>query len=136
MRGGAFFDSEAKFSGHKRLDSVEEKVVELGTRLAPDLDGVLEALRRDQSGARAFALKQRVRADRRAMEEDEIAVGLDLLYCVDNGLRGVVRRRENFQHAQTLSRRIDPDAVGEGAPSVDGDAQRLGRTGHGIGELA
>ena len=43
--------------------AVEEEVVELGAGLAADLDGVFESGGGDQSGARAFAFKQRVGAD-------------------------------------------------------------------------
>ena len=52
----------------------------------------------------------------------------DFVEGFDDGLRGIGRRRENFQHAETAG--VDPHTVGEGAAGVDGDAEGLGATGH------
>jgi hypothetical protein len=53
----------------ERLDAVEEEIVELGTGLPSDLDGVFETGGGDQRGAGAFAFEQRVGADGRAVQD-------------------------------------------------------------------
>jgi hypothetical protein len=50
----------------------------------------------------------------------------------DDGLGGISGCRKHFEHAKAAA--ISPDAVGEGASSVDGDAERLGAAGHGLSE--
>ena len=127
------FDAEAEIFGDQRLDAVEEKIVELGAGLASDFDGVFESGGGDEGGARAFALEQRVGADGGAVEEDEFAVADaqsfvdDLAEGFDDGLRGIGGRGKNFEHAEAAC--VEPDAVGEGAAGVDGDAERLGGRG-------
>jgi hypothetical protein len=64
------------------------------------------------------------------VEEDEIFAGRDFVDCLDDGLGGVGRGGENFEHAEAAGCGIDPDTVSEGASSVDGDAQGLGAAGH------
>ena len=54
---------------NQRLHAIEEEVVKLGPRLAADLDGVLKARGSDERDARAFALQQRIRADRGAVQQ-------------------------------------------------------------------
>ena len=130
VAGGAFFDAEAEIGGDQRLDAIEEEIVELGARLASDLDGVFESGGRDQSGARAFAFQQSVGADGGAVQDDEFAVVIDFAEGFDDGLGGIGWRGENFQHAQAAA--VDPDTVGEGAAGVDGDAEGLGAAGHGV----
>ncbi len=129
VAGGAFVDAEAEIFGDQRLDAVEEEVVELGAGLASDFDGVFEAFRGDQGGARAFAFEQRIGADGGAVEEDEVAFVRDFLKGFDDGLRGIGGSRKDFQHAEAAA--LSPDAVGEGAAGVDGDAEGLRAAGHG-----
>ena len=53
---GALLHAEAQIGSYQRFYSIEGKIVEFGTRLPPDLDGILETAGRDQRHASAFAL--------------------------------------------------------------------------------
>ena len=70
VTGGAFVESEAQVGGNQRLNTIEEQIVEFRPGLAADLDGIFETCRGNQSYARAFALQQSVRADRRAVQQN------------------------------------------------------------------
>ena len=61
----------------ERLDAIEEEIVELGTRLPSNLDGVFEPGSRHQRGARAFAFEQRIRADGSAVKKNELRFSSD-----------------------------------------------------------
>ena len=128
--GTAFVDSKAKFFRYEWLDAIEEEVVELGTGLTSDFDGVFEARCRHQSRAGSFALEECIRADSGAMQQDESSRWRDLLHCVDDRSRGIGRCRENLQHLEIASLRINPDAIGESASGIDGDPNRLGGARH------
>src|ERR1022692_3502783 len=125
----ARYNCMAYANGDERFDAVEEEVVEFGAGLASNFDGVFEAFRGDEGGARAFVFEKRVGADRGAVEEDEFAFVGDFAEGFDDGLGGIGWRGENFEHAQATC--VDPDAVGKGAAGVDGDAEWLGAAGHG-----
>ncbi len=129
VAGGAFVDTEAEIFRDQWLDAVEEEIIELGAGLASDFDGVFEAFGGDECGAGAFAFEQRVGADGGAVEEDDVAFGSDFLECFDDGLRGIGGGRKDFQHAEAAV--FSPDAVGEGAAGVDGDAEGLRAARHG-----
>ena len=60
---------EAQVARHERPRQLEDEVVEVVAALAADLDRVAEALRREQRRARALALDQRVRDERRAVHD-------------------------------------------------------------------
>ncbi len=103
--------------------------VEVGARLAAQLDDVLEALRGDEHGARAVALQQRVGRHGRAVRErlDLLGVRAGLLQRrLDGGehaLRLVLRRRRRLGRDQPAPG--GDDGVREGAADVD--AQEHGR---------
>ena len=97
--------------------------VEVGARLAAELDDVLEAGGGDEDGARRLALEQRVRGDRGAVGE-----GLDL---AGGGVRALERGAHGGEDALALVvrggrglRRDQPPAggdhgIGEGPSDVD-----------------
>jgi hypothetical protein len=101
------------------------EAVEIGPRLAAELDDVREALGRDEHGACATAFEQRVRRDRHPVGE-----GLDLGGA---GARALQRRAHGVHDALGLVvgrgrrlRRHEPPAgrehrVGEGSADVDAE---------------
>ena len=89
VAGGAFFDAEAKIGRDQRFDAVEEEIVELGASLASDFDGVFETGGGDQSGARAFAFQQSVRADCGAVQDYQFTFERDFAERFYDGLGGV-----------------------------------------------
>ncbi len=113
--------AESQFGGNERLHAIEEEVVEPGTGLAADLDDIFETRGGDQGDARAFALKDGVRADGGAVQEDDGGLASDLTNRFGDRLRGIGGRGEDLQEADTPA--LDPDAVGEGAAGIDGDAE-------------
>ena len=76
---GALCDSEAEGLRDQRFDPIEEKIVELGTGLAADLDGVFETFGCDQGNAGAFSLEDRIRADGGSVKKSDGRIGSDLL---------------------------------------------------------
>ncbi len=55
---GTLRHSKAQIRRHQRLDRVKEEVIELGTSLPPDLDGILKSRRRYKGYAGSLALQQ------------------------------------------------------------------------------
>jgi hypothetical protein len=55
------------------------------------------------------------------MQQNDCGFAGDLANSIGDGLRWIRRRGENFQEADTST--LDPDAVGEGAAGIDGDAE-------------
>ena len=61
--------ADAPLGRHQRRRMGRAQAVEVGARLAAELDDVLEALGGDERRARALALQQRVGRDGRAVRE-------------------------------------------------------------------
>jgi|GEM_PF-4853050 len=112
----------------QRLGPVEEKIIEFEPRLPPNLDGIFKAGSRNQSRPRAFAFEQSIGADGRPVQQNQVSRRIDLFQRIKDRQRGIARRRENFHHAQTPA--LDPHAIRERSPRIDGDAQRLGAARH------
>ena len=121
VAGGAFVDAKTQIGGNQGFYTIEKEIIKFGTGLAADLDGVFKTGGGDQRHARAFALQQSIRANRRAVQKDSRSARPDLFQGLDNCLRGIGRRGENFEHAYLPA--LHPDAVGEGAAGVDGDVE-------------
>ena len=115
-------DAEAHTTLHQRRHTFECKVVKLRPILAADLDGVFKARGSNESYARAFALQQRVCADGGSVQQSHAAGSSDLRKRLGYGLRGIGRRGEDLDHAWPAA--LHPDAVGEGATGIDGNAER------------
>src|SRR5690606_10190831 len=96
---------------------------ELGSRLGADLEHVAEAATDDEQRARAFALEERVRRERRAHAD---LAGRDRLVRAEPeqlpnaDQRGIVRR-QHFQHTELAGLPIVQDAVRERSTPVDPD---------------
>ena len=129
--GGAFVDAEAEVFGDQRLDAIEEEVVEFGAGLASDFDGVFETCVVTSAVRAPFRSSSVLVPTVVPWRRMKFSSWRDLFYRFEDGLGGIGGRRKNFQHFQAMRFRIDPDAVGEGAAGVDGDAEGLGRVGHG-----
>ena len=115
---------------HQRLGSSRLERVELGPRLAADLEHVLEAARGEQHDARAAALEQRVGRHGRAVVQPRRGRRRPAGASPSrDGARRVVGRRAQLQHAQAAARQRDE--VGEGAAGVDPDDDRSARSGVG-----
>ena len=69
VREHALGHVEAQMARHERLRQFDHQVVEVVAVLAPDLERVAEALRRDQRGRGRAALDDRVGHERRAMDD-------------------------------------------------------------------
>ena len=121
--------ADAPVRGHERRRVRRAQPVEVGTRLAAELDDVLEAAGGDEHRARAVALEQRVGRDGGAVRErlDLPGVRAGLLQRrLDGGehaLRLVLRRRRRLRRDQPAPG--GDDGVREGAADVD--AQEHGR---------
>ena len=66
---GAPANADAALERHERRRVLGARPVEVRSRLPTEVEDVLEALVRDERRARAAALEQRVRRDRRAVRE-------------------------------------------------------------------
>ena len=92
--------------------------VERGAVLAPQVQQVLEARVRDERRARALALEQRVRRDRRPVREAIDALGADRARGRDDGLL-LLRRRRNLRRADLAV--AEEDGVGERSSYIDAE---------------
>ena len=69
VRAGSTTDPDAALERHERRRMLGARPIEVRARLAAEMQDVLEALVRDERGARPAALEQRVRRDRGAVGE-------------------------------------------------------------------
>ena len=91
LRAHPLAHGEAQVARDERLRPPLGQVVERGAVLAGELDQVAEAGGRDERGARAAALEQRVGGDRHAVRERAHGPRVDPLERVQHALR-LVRR--------------------------------------------
>ena len=117
----ALGNAEAKGRGDKAFGSGLKPVVEFGTSLTADGDGVFESLRGDEGDACAFALEHGVGANGGAVADDDCGFGGELAKAVEYGLAGVVRRGEDFEGDEFSI--AQGDAIGEGSAGIDGDTR-------------
>ena len=94
MRPAALVDREAQLGRHERGRVRGAEPVEVGARLAADLDDIGEASGREQGRPRRPALEQRVGRDRRAVREGLDGAGFDR--------RAGERLRDRGDHADGL----------------------------------
>ena len=66
---------ETQVARHQRIGSAYAPVVEVGPVLPSDLEDIAEARGNDQGSLCALALKERVRRDRRSVDEEVDPVG-------------------------------------------------------------
>ena len=69
VRPGSTADPDAALERHERRRMLGARPIEVRARLATEVQDVLEALVRDERGARPAALEERVGRDRRAVGE-------------------------------------------------------------------
>lgn len=105
---------------NKWFNSVEEQIVELGTRLPSYFDDIFEPLGGDQRDARTISLKQRVGSNRGAVQQNKSSTRIDLFQGLKDGLRRIGRSRKDLQSVDGTA--IDPNAIGESATRVDRNA--------------
>ena len=109
-------NADAALERDERLGMLGAGPVQMRARLAPEVEQVLEALRRDECRPGAAALEERVRRDRRPVRE-----AVDL---------GGAHRRRSLEHRLLLARASrhlrgpdlavrDEHGVGEGPADVD-----------------
>lgn len=130
VAGGPFRDAKPQIVQHQRFYALKEEIVEPGSRLPANLNGIFESGGCDQRYARAFAFQERVGADGGSMQQYKAVGDANSLQCGSDCLGWVGRSRKHLQHPQAAI--FSPHAVGEGATGVDGDAERFlsGRTFH------
>src|SRR5690606_8242332 len=116
----ATIDPDAVLTRHERWGTRAVKCVELRSVLSPDLDHVLEAAVRDQHDAGAAALEQRVRRDRRSVNQQCcVAPGTQRLEGSVHGARRILRRRGHLRDAQRAVGHCD--GIRERAARIDSD---------------
>ena len=114
VTGGAFVDAETQIGRNQGFNAIEEEIVELGTGLAADLNGVFETCGGDQRHARAFALQQSVRADCGAVQKDSrsappIFSRASTIACDGSaGVEKTLSMRTCPRSAQTQSVKVPP----------------------------
>ena len=114
---------EAQVARDERLGPALGEVVERRAVLARELDQVAEALGRDERGARAAALEQRVGGDRHPVGEGGHVGGVDRLQRVHHALRLVIGRTRDLARDHALS--VERHEVGERTPHIDADPDHL-----------
>src|SRR5207248_9866358 len=107
------------------------EVVQVGSRLTPDLEQIAEASGGDQADLRAAMLQQRVGGDGTAMAKVHHVVDSDAIVAerqrnpLHDRLGGVARRRRDLMHRQTSRRLIEKVDVGKRAANVYTNADPL-----------
>ena len=121
-------DRHRPVAGDQRRRLLELRVVERRPHLARDLEQVAEALGRDEAAARDLPLDDRVRRDRRRVDDEadlpgrHAALGERALDGVHEALGGIGRRRQHLRDRDGAGLLVDQGRVGEGAADVDGHA--------------
>ena len=116
---------------------LELRVVERRPHLARDLEQVAEPVGRDEAAARDLALDDRVRRDRRRVEDEadlrrgRLAVGERPLDRVHEALGRVGRRREHLRDRDPPGLLVDQGGIGERAADVDGETNAHTRSSAG-----
>jgi hypothetical protein len=101
-------------------------IVEIGTSLAGDGEGVFESCSGDESDARPFALEQCVGGNGGAVADFDGCVRSkrgDLRDGFKDGAAGIVGSGGEFENADAAPDAVD--AIREGATGVDGDGEVL-----------
>ena len=119
-RSDALGDLEAVLARHQRLGMVGLQIVDLGSRLAADLQQVLEAGRSDERNLASAPLDQRVGCNRGAVgEEGQATLGGERTQALQNCARGIVGRGGDLVRARLAGRLVHQKEVGESAADVD-----------------
>ena len=111
--------AEPSRGGHRRLGLARLERVQLGPRLATDLEDVLEAMGGEQHDARPTALEQRIGRDGGAVVQARGAPRAQAPQAFTHRARRVVGRGAQLQHRQPSP--DEGDEVGERAARVDAD---------------
>ena len=119
VRAHALAHGEAQVARHERLGAALGEVVERGAVLARELDQVAEALGRDERGARAAALEQRVGGDRHPVRERRDVGGLDGLEAAHHALGLILGRARHLGGHDTPA--IQRHQIGEGSSNIHTD---------------
>src|SRR5262245_26776811 len=113
---------DATGARHQRLGSSGLEVVELGTRLAADLEKILETPGGEQDDARAAPFEQRVRRHGRTVVQARCGPGDQLAEPLGHRTCRVGGRRAHLQHEQAPP--DEGDEIGERAAGVRADDDR------------
>ena len=116
VRAHPLAHGEAQVARHERLGTALGEVVEGGAVLARELDQIAEALRRDERGARAAALEQRVGGDRHPVRERRDVGGVDGLEAAHHALGLILRRARHLGRHDTPA--IQRHEIGEGSSNI------------------
>src|SRR5262249_24477654 len=130
-------DFETQMPRHERRGLIDEQVVHVVAALAPNLDGVAESRRGEETGARTLTLDEGVGGERRPVDERAHVGGRAARviqhadHALLDGLRGILGRGEELAEGEGARAVVDPDQVREGAADVHADARLPGERCHG-----
>jgi hypothetical protein len=120
---------EPEVPRHERGGRVDEEIVHVIPAFAADLEGIAEPRRGEEPRLGALALDQRIRGQRRAVDEGGHARGVapglveQGQHPLLDGLGRLLGRRQELADAHGARPLIDQHEVGEGAADVHSDAR-------------
>ena len=113
---------------HQRVGAAHEQVVGVVAQFRADFLHVAEALRREEAGRHAAPLDQRIRDQRRAVDDvphlgrRDTVLRQQSAHAVQHRLFGRMRRGQHLAVEQATVARIQHHQIGEGAADIDADA--------------
>jgi hypothetical protein len=113
--------AKAQLARHQTYRDRRKPVVELGPRLAPDGNRVLEARGRHKGDARTLPLEHGIGADCSAVANIEGPASTNLRQCIEDRPRRIRWSGEDFEHLELAAR--DIDTVRERAAGINRYAQ-------------
>ena len=130
LRIDPFGDLEPPAPRHQHRRRVLQQIVKIGARRTAQFQDVAHAARRDEAGARALVLQQRVGDHRGGMRQQRHigridAVGIQTLAdAVDHRLAEILRRGRQLGDGDAAGVLLHQGDVGEGAADIDADPPR------------
>ena len=130
LRIDPFGDLEPPAPRHQHRGRILQQIVQIGARRPPQFQDIAHAARRDEAGARALVLQQRVGDHRGGMRQQRYigridAVGIQpLADAVDHRLAEILRRGRQFGDGDAAGVLLHQGDVGEGAADIDADPPR------------
>jgi hypothetical protein len=130
IRSQPLCELEPSFARHKWLGEPEEKVVELVTTLATDLQNISETAGRQKSRFRSFALDKSIRHERRRMGyvsdvlDRDLMAGNKFAEPVEDAELGPRDIRQALGCVHPAFHRINDHDVGESATDVGAENEQ------------
>lgn len=119
--------------GDERLWQPRLQGIQDGSRLAPDLEDVLEAAGREQHNPRAATLEQRIGRDGGTVVQPGGRISGNAAQAIGDGACRIVGRRSELQDDEAVA--DHPDEVSERAAGVDADDDGEGRQALALADL-